>query len=164
MQTISRIIAIAAVLVAGVSPLPALAQEQAENKGFMAAVGRVTFQRYCASCHGEKADGTGPVAKMLKIPPTDLRQLSIENDGVFPAERVLATIDGREEVRGHGNRDMPVWGEVFQTALVANPATPEEEGEERARRKTRELMYYLETIQLAPDAAEAETTEEDSER
>ena len=23
-------------------------------------------------------------------------------------------IDGREEVRGHGTRDMPIWGEVFR--------------------------------------------------
>ena len=27
----------------------------------------------------------------------------------------MATIDGRRTVKGHGERDMPVWGEVFLT-------------------------------------------------
>lgn len=162
MNQTTRIVLIGAALVAGLAALPALAQEQGESKGFMAAMGRVTFNRYCASCHGEKADGTGPVAKMLKIPPADLRMLSAENDGEFPAERVHMSIDGREEIKGHGNRDMPVWGEVFQTTLVADPATPEESGEDRAVRKTRELVLYLETLQMKPEAQEEASPPESS--
>ncbi len=126
---------------------PATDPDPGENRGFMAAKGRVTFRRYCASCHGEKADGTGPVARMLKVQPTDLRVLTQKNDGEYPTDRVSAFIDGREEVAAHGRRDMPVWGEVFQTSLVANPAAPDEDGEARAARKGRELMLYLETIQ-----------------
>lgn len=154
MRKTTLFVLLGAILVGGLSALPALAQEEAENKGFMAAVGRVTFNRYCASCHGENADGTGPVARMLKIPPANLRMLAIENDGEFPTDKVHAAIDGRQEVKGHGSRDMPVWGEVFQTALIANPAAPEETGEERAVRKTRELVLYLETIQEEPEVAE----------
>lgn len=147
-----RIFGFAAVaLIAAVTSLPAQDEAGNENRGFMAAKGRLTFRRYCASCHGEKADGTGPVARMLTVTPTDLRMLTRDDDGEYPADRVAAFMDGREEVAAHGRRDMPVWGEVFQTPLVANPATPEEDGEERAGRKVREIMLFLETIQVVPE-------------
>ncbi|MFQ5525528.1 MAG: c-type cytochrome [Thermoanaerobaculia bacterium] len=149
-MTAKRILGLIAVaFIAGVSALPA--QVDDENPGFMAAKGRVTFRRYCASCHGEKAEGNGPVAKMLKIPPSDLRVLKHESDGEFPADRITAWVDGREEVAAHGRRDMPVWGEVFQTSLIANPAAPDEDGEARAARKVRELVLFLETIQITPE-------------
>ena len=155
MTRIKPIVLVGTALVVAFMSLPAQAEEPTENKGFSAAMGRVTFNRYCASCHGDKADGTGPVARMLKVPPPDLRQLTIENDGEFPTDSVASMIDGREEVKVHGSRDMPVWGEVFQTALIANPADPDESGEERAGRKVRELVLYIETIQLRPEATEA---------
>src|SRR5436190_4594032 len=34
--------------------------------------GRDLFQFYCATCHGQDARGTGPVAAALKAPPADL--------------------------------------------------------------------------------------------
>lgn len=164
MKQLQRIALIVLVLTAGLTAVATLAQDEVENKGFMAAQGRVTFNRYCASCHGDKADGNGPVAGMLKIPPADLRALTIGNDGDFPAERVNAVIDGRGDVQAHGSRDMPVWGEVFQTILVANPAAPDESGEDRAVRKTRELVLFLETIQTAPnEPAPPAATETDEE-
>jgi len=42
-------------------------------------------------------------------------------------------------------KEMPVWGDVFQTS-VAEP-TADAAGEERARAKIQELVAYLETIQ-----------------
>jgi hypothetical protein len=98
---------------------------------------------------------------MLKVTPTDLRMLRVENEGVYPAERIANFIDGQEDVQAHGSRDMPVWGEVFQTPLVANPATPNEGAEDRAGRKIRELVLYVETIQQNPEAAQAETNSDD---
>ncbi|MCP4202180.1 MAG: cytochrome c [bacterium] len=156
MKRISPVILTVAAIVTAISTLPALGEQEVENKGFMAAKGRVTFNRYCASCHGEKADGTGPVARMLKVAPKDLRMLTIENDGEYPGEELAEYVDGRKEVRAHGSRDMPVWGEVFQTSLVASPASPDEAGEDRAARKIRELVLYVETIQQAPKEEEAE--------
>ena len=147
-----RILGFAAVaLIAAVANLPAQDEAGDENRGFLAAKGRVTFRRYCASCHGEKANGFGPVARMLKVTPTDLRMLTRGNDGEYPADRVAGFMDGREEIAAHGQRDMPVWGEIFQTSLVANPEIPEEDGEERAGRKVREIMLFLETIQLVSE-------------
>ena len=51
----------------------------------------------------------------MKRAPTDLTVLSKNNGGVFPFDRVYAVIDGRQVVKGHGERDMPIWGNDYQT-------------------------------------------------
>jgi hypothetical protein len=33
----------------------------------------------------------------------------------------MRVIDGRRTVRAHGTADMPVWGEVFEQALIDHP-------------------------------------------
>jgi mono/diheme cytochrome c family protein len=152
---------VALVLAAAVSaglifePAPAMAEDEesvGEHPGFLAAKGRVTFRRYCASCHGPSADGKGNVAQFLTVKPTDLRTYLERYDGEFPKELIYESIDGRKVVRTHGTRDMPIWGEVFQSPLVDETA-PDETGEERSDRKIRELVYFLETIQLPQEAA-----------
>jgi len=136
------------------TPGPAIAQEEesmGEHPGFLAAKGRITFRRYCASCHGADADGKGNVAQFLTVAPTDLRQFLNRYDGEFPKELIYESIDGRKVVRTHGSRDMPIWGEVFQSPLV-DATAGEETGEERADRKIRELVYFIETVQIESEA------------
>lgn len=150
------LLALLAVVGAGLvlSPAPAIAQEEVsagEHPGFLAAKGRITFRRYCASCHGAEADGKGNVAQFLTVAPPDLRQFLRRYEGEFPSELITESIDGRKVVRTHGSRDMPIWGEVFQSPLV-DATAGEETGEERANRKVRELVFYLETVQIEPDA------------
>lgn len=118
---------------------------QEENRGFDVFSGRVTFQRYCASCHGPEAEGDGNIAQYLKVEPSNLTLIS-QKYGEFPAEQVRKFIDGREPVKGHGTREMPVWGEVFQSTL-AEPAATEEAGEERADKIIGQLLAYIESIQ-----------------
>ncbi len=156
LMVLALTILLAAALAFALGPAPALAQESTgvteinanEHPGFLAAKGRVTFRRYCASCHGEKADGNGTVAAMLTVQPPDLRVLARDNEGTYPADAIAATIDGRDEVQAHGRRDMPVWGEVFQTPLVESEPRSEEDREARARLKIKELVLFLETIQI----------------
>ncbi len=131
------------------------------HPGFLAAKGHVSFNRYCASCHGIKADGTGNVAKFLKIPPSDLRKITQRAGGEFPKDKLLAVIDGREEVRGHGTREMPIWGEVFQSPLSEKTPSDEENGEARASRMITELIYYLETLQEPYEPESPTPTEDD---
>lgn len=117
----------------------AAAAEETESSA-SAAVGRATYRVFCASCHGLRAKGDGSVAEHLKVPPADLTRIAARNDGEFPAEEVRAIIDGREEARGHGTRDMPVWGDAFlKTANV--------EDEEDVRRKIDDLVAFLASIQ-----------------
>ncbi len=77
-------------------------------------MGKQSFRSYCASCHGTEARGDGSIAEHLKVPPADLTRISQRNDGEFPFDKVFQTIDGRLPARGHGNRDMPVWGDAFK--------------------------------------------------
>jgi hypothetical protein len=84
-------------------------------------------------------EGDGPVAEYLKIAPTDLTKLSSSEAGDFPAERIYRSIDGREEVRLHGVRDMPIWGEAF---VRAGP-----EPEAKVQRRIEDVIVYLRSIQ-----------------
>jgi mono/diheme cytochrome c family protein len=105
--------------------------------------GRVSYRLYCASCHGQTAQGDGPVAAYLKTRPVDLTRLTEKNKGQFPTERVTASIDGREAGATpiHGPRDMPVWGMSFQ-----DPAKDTNQ-EAEAQHKIADLVAFLETVQ-----------------
>jgi mono/diheme cytochrome c family protein len=139
------LVALGVLLLAGL-PATAPAQQDRESDGFAVFSGRITFQRYCASCHGSEALGDGNVAQYLKVQPADLTQLGSKYGGEFPSETIYEYIDGRQDVRGHGTREMPVWGDVFQSSL-ADPQAANEDGEERADRIIHQLVMYLESIQ-----------------
>jgi mono/diheme cytochrome c family protein len=90
------------------------------NGGALAAdtdSGKEMYRRYCASCHGVDGKGNGPVASQLKIKLSDLTTIKKRNNGVFPVDNVMATIDGRRVIKGHGDGEMPVWGEVFSSEV-----------------------------------------------
>jgi len=74
---------------------------------------RRDYEKYCASCHGAQGRGDGPVAQAMKAMPADLTLLSMNNDGKYPADKVREIIDGRADVKAHGPRAMPVWGNEF---------------------------------------------------
>ena len=86
---------------------------QAVSKTPSAVNGKAMFDAYCTPCHGKEAKGDGPAAAALKKPPADLTRISARNNGTFPTEKVRRFIDGRENVAGHGSREMPVWGGLF---------------------------------------------------
>ena len=128
------------------APTTLEAQDTSEHSGFLAAKGRPAFRSFCASCHGPKADGRGNVAQYLTVKPADLTQISKRNDGKFPRQLINQVIAGPEKIKGHGSREMPIWGDVFQSRL-ASDTSRDEAPEERAQRKIRELVAFLESIQ-----------------
>ena len=73
-------------------------------------VGEAEYESKCATCHGKDGAGDGPVAPALRKRPPDLRLLTKNNDGVFPAEVLRNIVDGRRSLRAHGSYEMPVWG------------------------------------------------------
>jgi len=81
--------------------------------------GRGLFLGHCASCHGGDARGRGPVAAVLKVPPSDLTRIAARRSGRFEPGEVAAFIDGRFEVAAHGRREMPVWGRVYDDRAPA---------------------------------------------
>lgn len=82
-----------------------------------ALTGRALFLHYCATCHGEAAEGNGPMAPVLLVQPKDLTGLAAESGGAFPAERVVARIDGRDALVSHGS-SMPVYAEIMAGEMV----------------------------------------------
>lgn len=119
--------------------LPSAAQE-AE----VIAAGKEEFRHSCVLCHGLSGAGESVMTtfNLLTIKPPDLRHLSERHGGKFPFWYVYRVIDGREVIRGHGTRDMPIWGTVF---------TEQEDGtiarESRALGRILSLIYYVQSIQ-----------------
>jgi mono/diheme cytochrome c family protein len=107
--------------------------------------GRRLYGVYCSNCHGSEGRGDGPMVSVLLERPADLTRL--RRGGEFDRDEIAAAIDGRDTVKGHGRREMPVWGPTFQLA----GARDETEVEGRIQ----SLALYLESIQ-EPKARAAE--------
>jgi mono/diheme cytochrome c family protein len=78
-------------------------------------LGKREYTENCAVCHGKAGKGDGPYAGLVDTRIADLTVLSKGNKGVFPFARVYEVIDGRQAVKAHGPRDMPIWGTEYQT-------------------------------------------------
>ena len=86
--------------------------------------GKQMYDRYCAACHGTDGKGNGPASGALKVAIPDLTQLSAENYGKFPELRVYGSIQGDPDMpAAHGSKDMPIWGDVFQSMNPPGAAT-----------------------------------------
>lgn len=106
------------------------------------AQGENLYHQYCASCHGEKGLGNGPVAVYLKVQPADLTRITTRREGEFPREQLKRIIAGEELPSGHGTRAMPVWGERLQDDVIGGASRPA-----IARGRIAFLIDYLETLQ-----------------
>ena len=118
--------------------LCAAAQAQDPNVG----LGQRLFRAHCASCHGEDARGDGWMAQYLTRKPANLTLLAKRSGGTFPTDEVRATIDGRQDIKLHGPRDMPVWGERYEGTLGQGS-----DAAAAARRRIDALADYLATLQ-----------------
>src|SRR5579875_1789149 len=106
------------------------------------AVGRAYYERYCADCHGVNADGAGPMARLLTTRPSDLRTLGQRYGRPLPIGTLAQYIDGRKMAAAHGRREMPVWGEAFDTLPWMGGS-----GRENAlRNRLARIIYFLDTI------------------
>lgn len=94
------------------------------------------FRTHCASCHGGTGRGNGPMADQLRRAPADLTKYTARNGGLFPRERVYRIVDGRD-VSSHGDREMPVWGDVFKSGGSTNDV----------KARIDAIVRYLEGIQ-----------------
>ena len=137
-----RTIAVAAATVLCAGWLTGISVPAAQAQAFEQYSGEETFQRFCASCHGESGRGDGPVAAGLAITVPDLTLLAQRHGNEFPESAMRKIIDGREIVIVHGTRYMPVWGYEFWL---------EEGADENAQRNVEtivdNLIDYLETLQ-----------------
>ena len=120
---------------------PTFANEEASNN----TRGKQEFIDSCSLCHGDDGKGNGVFSEILIIPSADLTQLRSKNNGYFPYKDIYLIIDGRDIVKQHGPRYMPIWGNRFNTALWAD--VNQEYAETLVKGKIFELLLYLESIQ-----------------
>ena len=118
---------------------PAMAQNVEVNQS-----GKDSFVTHCATCHGLEGRGDGPMVDVISEVIPDLTQLSERNDGAFPMNVILRTIDGRIPMEGHGG-PMPIFGSLFSEDFAEQYAPYV--GEEIVRGRILSLAYYLEAIQ-----------------
>jgi mono/diheme cytochrome c family protein len=104
--------------------------------------GKQLYMQYCSSCHGIDGRGNGPVSPYLKIKVPDLTLLKKDNKGIYPMGKVMSAIDGSRAVRAHGDREMPVWGEIFR-----KEADPEKYTELTSLLKIKLIGDYVATLQ-----------------
>ena len=124
---------------------PASANEQNGSTNFQPRP--YEFRNSCAHCHGVDGKGAGFLIRLFKgVDPGDLTQLTKNNEGEFPLDRIFQTIDGRDEVAAHGEREMPVWGDRYMEQYMYE-YEPAQSNELRVRSQVLELMYYIQSIQ-----------------
>jgi mono/diheme cytochrome c family protein len=128
-------------LVCGLTATPsgALGQSSQTVTDAELARGRALFNNHCASCHGSTGVGNGPLATAMRRTPPDITALALLNGGIFPAERIRRIVDGRA-VEAHGDREMPVWGDVFKMSTAAP-------GDDAASARIAAILKYLASIQ-----------------
>ena len=109
-------------------------------------IGKREYESNCIACHGKDLKG-GAYVDFLKVTPPDLSQLSRKNGGVFPFERVYGSIDGRQDVKGHGSRDMPIWGKDYQVKAAEYYVDVNYDPEAFIRARIFALIDYLNRMQ-----------------
>ncbi len=107
--------------------------------------GKQEFADSCSLCHGADAKGSGIFSEMLTIPTADLTQLRKNNEGYFPYKALYSIIDGRDDIKQHGSRYMPIWGDRYQSTTWF--AVDKEHAETLVRGTIFELLLYLDSIQ-----------------
>jgi mono/diheme cytochrome c family protein len=98
------------------------------------------YFNHCAACHGETGEGDGPVAATLHVRVPNLRTIEQRSNGTFPTDSVRAYIDGRELKSAHGDRQMPIWGDVFRGA-------EQNTAQRVVRRRIDVLVEFITTLQ-----------------
>ena len=117
------------------------------SEGISLELGQRDYRTYCSACHGPGGKGDGTLAEYLTLAVPDLTKLTKLNAGQFPAERVADVVDGRADVKVHGMRDMPVWGDWFNRE-AASSDTGKAAREMIVNDRIASLINYLKSIQV----------------
>lgn len=131
-------VAAAVMLTVGLAPAAEAARVAAPG----ADLGRAEYAAQCAQCHGPQGRGDGPQAREMKLPVPDLGTLAQRAGDRFPAERVRRVIDGRDDIKGHAGRQMPLWGQRYRRHAGGSAA-----GEAEVQRRIEALVEHLRTLQ-----------------
>ena len=88
------------------------------------------------------------VAEILVVKPPDLTTIRKRNNGEFPAQSIYRIIDGRNEIRPHGSKDMPIWGDRYRAEALRGLPLPLDVGADAVvHGRILSLVFYLDFIQ-----------------
>ncbi len=110
-------------------------------------LGKREYMADCASCHGVTGKGDGAYVELLKNRPTDITTLSRINNGVFPFARVYEYVDGTLEIKAHGSRDMPIWGQRYRIDAANYYGDMDYDDESFVRSRILALTEYIYRLQ-----------------
>ncbi len=110
-------------------------------------LGKQEFETNCAICHGTSGKGDGAFGDLLVVTIPDLTTLSARNGGKFPVDRTYGVIDGRAELRAHGLRQMPIWGNYYTMMPLNETDDYPYNAEAYVRSRIVALIDYLNRLQ-----------------
>ena len=136
-------------LLAGAFFLAAVALASAQQTGQpkRVDVGKVEYENKCATCHGLKGKGDGPMAGFVDPKIADLTVLAKKNNGILPVAAMYDVIVGEREVRGHGSSDMPVWGREYRIKAAEYYIDVPYDPETYVRTHVLALIEYINRLQ-----------------
>lgn len=137
-----RLSHIARIATAGMAVLAALPLQAQQIE-----IGRDSYARRCAVCHGPDGAGDGLAAELFAQKPANLRTLAERNNGAFPFSQVYQSIDGRRGIAAHGTSEMPIWGDIFAVEALPKTVHPGVTAQEIIQGRILALVYYIQTIQ-----------------
>jgi len=111
------------------------------------SIGKMEFQKNCASCHGMAGKGDGPMVEFLKQSPKDLTLLSKNNNGVYPQAMVYEWVRDPQKIRAHGTEEMPIWGDRYSKEIIEKYGPDYYGPGSSVQERILELVFYLGTIQ-----------------
>ena len=120
-----------------------------ENIGTQ-SIGKMEFQKNCASCHGMGGKGGGPLVEFLTQTPPDLTLLSKRFGGIYPQEKVYEWIRDAERVRAHGTQEMPIWGDRYSHEIIQKYGYDYTGPGSSVQQRILELVFYIGAIQQKP--------------
>ncbi len=110
-------------------------------------LGKSSYGASCALCHGVDARGGGEIAELFQVRPADLTGLSERAGGRFPFPVVYHIIVDGMEKSGHGDAEMPIWGDYFIADALEDRGVSTGDAVHIAQGRILSLVYYLESIQ-----------------
>jgi hypothetical protein len=110
-------------------------------------LGQREYRNSCAVCHGVSGKGDGSYGYIVERKIPDLTLLQKSNGGVFPFTRVYETIDGTLMVKGHGTREMPIWGDRYRVEAAEYYIDVPYDERAFVRARIMALIEHLSTLQ-----------------
>lgn len=105
--------------------------------------GHALYQRHCAECHGQNAQG-GTVTRLgTTAEAPSLTGIAKRHGGVFPFWEMYEMVSGAELMPAHRGRTMPIWSDE----LSKTPKVKAADAKAIVRGRITAILGYLSSVQ-----------------